>query len=127
MQYTVIVNGRSYDLPPKTLEVVEEMEKVSNIDNVKGLSIREKFQKIFDFVSGLVGVDAAKEILGSDDINKVDLSDVSLAFIKIVEAYDKPVNGYKAEQLRSRVRGLETMNIPNIIELAKVAQNMGNK
>ena len=127
MQYTVIINGKSYDLPPKTIGVVEEMEKVSNIDNVKGISIREKYQKIFDFVSGLVGADNAKEILGSDDIGKVDLSDVSLAFIKIVEAYDRPVRDYKTEQMRSRMRGIESMNIPNLVELAKTAQSMGNK
>ena len=43
MVYTVIINDRSYDLPSKTLKVVEEMERVSKIDEQKGLSIREKY------------------------------------------------------------------------------------
>ena len=43
MEYTVIINNQSYDLPKKTIKIMEDMEKVSKIDSVKGLGIRDKF------------------------------------------------------------------------------------
>lgn len=127
MQYTIIANGKSYDLPPKTMGVVEELERVSEIDNAKGLSIREKFQTIYDFMVGLMGAENTKEILGSDDIDKVDLSDVSITFLKIVDAYDKPVSDHRTAQIKSQTRGLDAVSIDKIIDLAKTAERMGIK
>lgn len=127
MQYTIIVNGKSYDLPPKTMRVMEELETVSEIDNAKGLSIREKFQKVYDFITGLVGLENAREILGSDDVDQVDLSDVSITFLKIVEAYDKPVSDFKTAQVKSQARGLDAVSIDKVIALAKAAERMGIK
>ena len=70
MQYTVIINGQSYDLPKKTMKVVEEMDKVAKIDSVKGLSIRDKFKALYDFIVSLVGKEA-RVIADIDNFNGV--------------------------------------------------------
>src|SRR5574344_501703 len=121
MNYTVIINGQSYDLPKKTMKVVEEMDKVAQSDNVKGIGIRDKFKALFDFIGGLVGKEAAKEILGSDKLDEVDLSEVTLTFKKIKDAYDKPLEEYNSEKSFQR---LNSLPIEKIVQLANVAKSM---
>ena len=114
MVYTVIINDRSYDLPSKTLKVVEEMERVSKIDEQKGLSIREKYKKLYGFIVGLVGTENANEILGSDNIDEVDLCEVTLTFKKIMDAYDKPLEEYQSQQIEDKLRQLPMDQVSNI-------------
>lgn len=115
MIYTVIINDRSYDLPKKTMAVTEKLDEVRKVDEVKGLTLREKFKKLFDCVADLIGRENAIEALGSDNLNDVDLSEVTLAFRKIVDAYNKPVQDY------NMARGLgELSNLP-IKELSALA------
>ena len=124
MNYTVIVNGQSYDLPKKTMKVVEEMDKVAQIDNVKGLGIRDKFKALFDFIGGLVGKEAAKEILGSDKLDEVDLSEVTLTFAKIKDAYDKPLEDYNTDKSFQKLNSIPT---DKIVQLANVANQMSQQ
>jgi hypothetical protein len=121
MQYTVIINSRSYDLPKKTMKVVEEMDRVAQIDSVSGIGIREKFKALFDFISGIVGKDNAKEILGSDKLDEVDLSEVTLAFKEIMDAYEKPLEEYNAKR---SLESLERIPIDKIVSLANVADKI---
>ena len=84
MEYTVIVNDRSYDLPKKTISVVEKIDNVLKVDSLKGCSIKQKFEKLHSFVKEVVGDDNAKDMFGSDDIAEIDLSEVTLAVKKII-------------------------------------------
>jgi hypothetical protein len=124
MNYTVIINGQSYDLPKKTMKVVEEMDKVAQIDNVKGIGIRDKFKALFDFISNLVGKENAKEILGSDKLDEVDLSEVTLAFAKIKDAYDKPLEDYNTDKSFQKLNSIPT---DKIVQLASVANQMSQQ
>ena len=114
MQYTVIINGQSYDLPKKTVKVVEEMDKVATIDSVKGIGIRDKFKKLYDFIVSLVGKENATEILGSDKLDEVDLSEVTLTFKKIMDAYDKSLTDYQADKAREKFSNLPIDQIANL-------------
>jgi len=124
MEYTVIINGQSYDLPKKTMKVVEEMDKVAQIDNVKGIGIRDKFKALFDFIGGLVGKETAKEILGSDKLDDVDLSEVTLTFVKIKDAYDKPLEDYNTDKSFQKLNSIPT---DKIVQLANVANQMSQQ
>ena len=114
MEYTVIINNQSYDLPKKTIKIMEDMEKVSKIDSVKGLGIRDKFKTMFDFIESLVGTENAKEILGSDKLDEVDLCDVTLTFKKIIDAYDRPLIEYQSQQIEDKLRQLPMDKVSNI-------------
>ena len=50
MEYTVIIDGHSYDLPKKTVAVMEKMDEVLKVDSVRGYSVRQKFEKLYSFV-----------------------------------------------------------------------------
>lgn len=124
MQYTVIINGQSYDLPKKTIKVYEEVERVSKVDDVKGMSLRDKFKTLFDFITSLVGKENAKEILGSDKLDEVDLSEVTLAFKQIVDAYDKPLEDYSLSKSYSKLDGIPVENIVKLVNAAEKAQQL---
>lgn len=104
MEYTVIIKDRSYDLPDKTLKVVEEMDTVVRIDGKRGMSIRDKYKRLYDFIVGLVGMENAKEILGSDNIEEVDLCEVTLTVKKILDAYEQPLLDYQTKQMEEQLR-----------------------
>lgn len=124
MNYTVIVNGHSYDLPKKTIAVMEKLEEVITVDSSKGMGIRDKFGVLHDFIVELVGEKGAKEILGADNLSEADMSDVTLTVKKIVEAYDKPLKDYQMEQSRKALDGIP---IEKIIALGNTAGKIGNK
>ncbi len=104
MEYTVIIKDRSYDLPDKTLKVVEDMDAVVRIDEKRGMSIRDKYKRLYEFIVGLVGPENAKEILGSDNIEEVDLCEVTLTVKKILDAYEQPLLDYQTQQMEEQLR-----------------------
>ena len=121
MVYTIIVNERSYDLPKKTVAVMEKLDDVLKVDQIKGLTVKQKFEKLHSFVKGLVGDSNTEEMFGSDNISEIDLSELTLAVKKIVSAYDKPINDYDAEMARQK---FDNVPIEKIVSLSKAAQTV---
>lgn len=123
MEYTMIVNGRSYDLPKKTLSVVEKIDKVLKLDETKGLSVKQKYEKLHGFVKEMTGEESAAEMFGSSNLAEIDLSEVTLAARKIIDAYEKPVNDYEMEKQKEK---LDVVPIDKIISMTKAAQSIAN-
>ena len=121
MVYTIIVNERSYDLPKKTIAVMEKIDDVLKVDQIKGLTVKQKFEKLHAFVKDLVGDSNAEEMFGSDNISEIDLSELTLAVKKIVAAYDKPINDYDAEMAKQK---FDNVPIEKIVSLTKAAQTV---
>ena len=121
MVYTIIVNERSYDLPKKTVAVMEKLDDVLKVDQIKGLTVKQKFEKLHAFVKCLVGDSNAEEMFGSDNISEIDLSELTLAVKKIVAAYDKPITDYDAEMARQK---FDNVPIEKIVSLSKAAQTV---
>ncbi len=122
MIYTVIINDRSYDLPKKTLAITEALEQTAKVDELN-IPTREKYRKVLDCVISLLGKEAVVEALGSTDLNEVDLSEVTIAFRKIVDAYNRPVQDY----VNASGRGaLEGMPLQEMTALANAATQILN-
>lgn len=121
MEYTIIVDGRSYDLPKKTLAVMEKLDDVLMVDSVKGLTVKQKFEKLHAFVKDLVGEDNASEMFGTDNLSEIDLSELTLAVKKVVSAYEKPIADYDAEIARKK---FDNVPIEKIVSLTKAAQTV---
>lgn len=124
MEYTVIVNGQSYDLPKKTMKVAEDIDKLLKADTDTRIALKDKYKKQFDFIRGLIGEDNAKEIFTTDDINEIDLPEITLTVKKIMDAYDKPITDYYTEKSADRINNLP---IDKIVELVKVTKDMSQK
>ena len=112
MIYTVIINDRSYDLPKKTLAITEALEQTAKVDELN-IPTREKYRKVLECVIGLLGKEAVAEALGSTDLNEVDLSEVTIAFRKIVDGYNKPVQDYVNASGRGALDGMHIAQMTN--------------
>ena len=123
MEYTIIVNGRSYDLPKKTLAIAEKIDEILKIDSVKGYSVRQKFEKLHVFVKKLAGEEQAAEMFGSSNLSEIDLSELTLAVRKVVDAYERPIADYDMEQQKEK---LSMIPMEKIVSMTKAAQSVAN-
>ena len=121
MVYTIIVNNRSYELPKKTVAVMEDLDRALTIDSNRNLSLREKYMHLHEFVKRTIGEEKAKECLGSDNLDEIDLSDLAITVRKIHDAYDKPVSEYQAAKMREK---LGTLPMDKIAPMMNAAEKM---
>jgi len=126
MQYTVILKNRSYDLPTKTIKIAELLDETANVDNIKGLSIKERYQRVYESVKTLIGKENAKEVFEGEDINKIDLSEVTIAFRSIFDAYNKPLEDYEQKKRTAMFNELNISEMSKLVDMAKVAKEMTN-
>ena len=124
MEYSVIINGRSYELPKKTIAVMEKLDDVLKVDSIKGLNIRQKYEKIHLFVKDIFGEEKAVEMLGNDKLSELDTSDLALIVIKVNEAYEKPLADYKNEMTMHKFEGLPIEKMNALIKGAQTVANM---
>lgn len=124
MEYTVIINGRSYELPKKTLAVMEKLDDVLKVDSIQGMSIRQKYEKLHTFVKDIFGEEKIAEVLGSNKLDDIDTSELSLIVIKINESYEKPLTDYKQEMTMRKFNGLPIEKMNALANGAKAVSNM---
>lgn len=117
MIYTVIINDRSYDLPKKTMAITEKLDQTAKVDELD-IPVREKYRKVLDCVLAILGKEATEEALGSTDLNEVDLSEVTIAFRKIVDGYNKPVQDYVNASGRGALDGMPIDQMTNLANAA---------
>ena len=122
MEYTVIVNGKSYDLPKKTIAVAESLEEVLKVDSTN-LKIRQKMEKLHRFSKDLLGEDNVKEILGTDDLEDVDTSALAMLVLNINEAYEKPVTEYRTDKMREAFNGIPTEKLSSLTKSMQAVMN----
>ena len=129
MIYTVIINNQSYDLPKKTLAITEKLNDVVRTDNISGVSIREKYKKTYDCIADLIGPENVSEALGAS-IDDCDVNNITLAFRMIVDAYNKPLEDYKADRNYNDLNRLPLDKIMALVEAVKQVDKLeasGNK
>lgn len=124
MEHTVIVNNKSYDLPKKTLAVTEKLDKALKVDTVKGLNVRKKYETLHETVKELVGEENAAEMLGSANLDEIDLSELAVVVLSINDAYEKPMNDYQAERMRERIGSIPMEKFTSIAKTAQTVSNM---
>lgn len=124
--YSLNVDRKTYTLPAKTIRVVEEMDRVTQVDNIRGMSVRDKYNVILGFIVDLLGEANAREILGSTLIDEVDPSMVTITFRMIVDAYNKPVADYNARRNSEIFSSIPTDKLEKITKLAEVAKEVSD-
>lgn len=119
MIYTVIAsNGQSYDLPPKTIEVMEKLDRVLKVDSEK-CPIRQKYQKVLDFVNFMLNEENIAEILGGKTLDEIDVGELELIVLKIQDAYNSVAVEYNTEKLRKTFNSIPTDKLSALTEIGK--------
>lgn len=125
MVYTIISDDmQSYDLPGKTLKIVEKIEALQRDDARRDLSIREKYKKLHAFVVDILGKDNAKEILGTDKLDEMDLSILTITARKIIDAYDRPIEEYSRSKVQQTI---DEIPFDKVSELIKATDSIKDK
>lgn len=124
MVHTIIVNNKSYDLPKKTVAITEKLDKALTIDLIKGLTIKGKFEILHNFVKELVGEENAAEMLGSANLEEIDLAELAVIVLSINDAYEKPMNDYQAQRMRERIGNMPLEKLTSITKTAQAVTNM---
>lgn len=122
-QHTIIVDGRSYDLPKKNLNVANKIDEVLKVDSTKGYSIEQKFNRLHTFAKEILGNEVTEEILGSSNLADIDLSDLTIVVRKIIDGYEKPVADYQTEKAREKI---STLPLHEINAMTKAAQTVAS-
>ena len=122
MVYTIISDDmQSYDLPGKTLKVVEKIEDVIKNDARKDLSIRDKYKRLHAFVVDILGKEVAEEFLGTNKLDEMDLSVLTITAKKIMDAYDKPVDDFNRARVQQTI---DDIPLDKVTELIKATDNI---
>lgn len=122
MVYTIISDEmQSYDLPGKTLKVMEKIEALERIDTSRDISIRDKYKKVYAFVVDILGKEVAKEFLGTDKLEEMDLSVLTITAKKIIDAYEKPVEEYNMSKVQQTI---DDIPLDKVTELIKATDGM---
>lgn len=111
MEYTIIKNGRSYDLPAYTLKISEKLEQVE-IFKMGDVPVNEKYKKMYDFCCEVLGKENATEIIGK--LSDADPNMINIVYLDIVRAYNRPLEEYEKERQNEQ---LDTESISKITDL----------
>ena len=125
MIHTVILDGRSYDLPKKNIAMAGKLDDVMRVDEVKGLSLRQRFEKLHVFVKETLGEETARELFGTDNLDEIDLSELTITVRRIIDAYEKPIADYQMEKNLSKLQGLPMRQLESITKAAEATAKMG--
>lgn len=123
MEYTVIFNHKSYDLPKKTLKIWEDLEVILKLDSTN-LSNREKYKQILKFIDELLGHDNFLEIFGTDKIEEMDLNELALAVFKVRDAYNLPLSDYQAERTKNEISQLPLEQLSSAAKIIESASKV---
>lgn len=124
MVHTIIVNNKSYDLPKKTVAITEKLDKALTVDNIKGLTVKGKYEILHNFVKELIGEENAAEMFGTANLEEIDLSELAVVVLSINDAYEKPMNDYQAQRMRERIGNIPMEKITSITKAAQSVSNM---
>lgn len=114
--YRVTINGKSYDLPARTLVIDEKIEEMGTLDKkyTSGeMTRREVVQAQFDFVQAVAPG-------AFEDVENADTNDILKACLDIINEYNKPVYKAKADSDMCSIKDM--INRPEFQKLLLMAQ-----
>ena len=79
-------NNETYELPKRTMALNEKIEAVN-----KAKTTKEAYTKMMDFVVMGLGKEKVSKLLGTHDINKVDLTELNILANAIIIGFDNKV------------------------------------
>ena len=97
MNYILEFNNEEVKLPTYSFDILEKMEKADKVFMSENKTQREKLEYLYKLECELRGEDKLKDLVGGD-IKSCDPNAIQVVFIKILRAYDKPIEDVNAEK-----------------------------
>lgn len=121
MTYKVKINGKEYILPPRTLQVDEQIEQIESLDgkyDAGEMSRRDVMEAVHAFVETMAPG-------AFPSLEEADTNELLKASLDIIAAYDAPAQKAKVEAQTSTAR--ELLKNPEIQKLLSVVPLLKNK
>lgn len=110
----IYFNGKEYGLKPKTMKVARMIDATEQAQ-----SVTEAYKGEYDVIIYTLGKDAVKAILGTSNIEEIDLTQMVKVYNAVIDAYDKEL---AEEQRRREAELLDSDLFDKLDRLAKNAQ-----
>lgn len=118
MEYTIIWNGQSYDIPKYTMKISEKLEEIELL-NRGNQKFRDKCKKMYDFIVEILGKETTSEILGK--FEESDPNNLNILYLEIVKSYNKPLLDYNKQGVDEQ---LDSEQVTKMLELVKALPNI---
>lgn len=77
-----VYNGETIELKTKTLNIAKKQDLMMN-----AITLEEEYRRQYEFALEVLGYDTFKSIFGTDNINDIDLSELTFVCNEIDDAY----------------------------------------
>lgn len=124
MDYIVEFYGNEIELPKYSLEITDKVEKVES--TIARLStVREQIKTVYKFLEDLLGKETVKTLLGS--FASCDPNDINILYLKIVKCYNKPIENFQTESIKSDIDETGVNELIPLLEALKQANVLPTK
>lgn len=113
MEYTVIYNGQSYDIPNYSIKISEKLEEIELL-NRGNQKFRDKCKKMYDFIGEVLTKQVTSELIGKFEDS--DPNTINILYLEIVKSYNKPLADYNESEVEKRINSDE---LEKMLELVK--------
>ena len=113
MEYTVIYNGQSYDIPDYSIKISEKLEEIELL-NRGNQKFKDKCRKMYDFIGEILTKQVASELIGKFEDS--DPNTINILYLEIVKSYNKPLTDYNEAEVEKRINSDE---LEKMLELVK--------
>ena len=97
MNYFIEFDNQEISLPQYTWEIEDKLVEADKINMSENKTSRQKGEHLYNLECELIGDDKLKDLVGGD-IKSCDPNAIQVVFIKILRAYDKPIEDVNAEK-----------------------------
>lgn len=115
MEYRVLIGSGKYTLPKYNLEIAEKLEEIELL-NRGNQKFRDKCEKMYEFVSEMIGEDNAIKELG--EIRDIDPNELNIAYLDIVKTYSDPLTEHSMKQIEKAFDNKAVKSAMKVIEQA---------
>lgn len=97
MNYFIEFDNQEISLPQYTWEIEDKLVEADKINMSENKTSRQKGEHLYNLECELIGEDKLKNLVGGD-LKSCDPNAIQVVFIKILRAYDKPIEDVNAEK-----------------------------
>ncbi len=104
MQYKVEHNGTSCILPAFTRNIKKKVDEVNTRLSNTDIALDDRVNSLHEFLTDTVGEETLTKVLGSADMDEIDLNDMNILYLKIAKEYDRPVADYNKPEFDANTK-----------------------
>lgn len=117
MQYRVEHNKVNCILPVFTKKIKREIDETNEQLSNAEVPLDDRVDAMYGFLKGIIGEESLSKALGNDDLDEIDLNDVSILYLKVTKEYDRPVTEFNRPVLDAETKKM-------LKEVADAAKSM---